>query len=528
MTESYDGLFVGGGHNSLVCAAYMAKAGKKVAVLERSSIAGGGCCTHEVTLPGFKHNLHSNYYVGLDRSPILRDLELHEYGFSLIFPEFQQGCIFSDGTAFVIHRDVEKTVKSIEKINRNDAKTYRDLHVKFTEGMLDIITSFMYCAPLPPEELKDRFAGPLGREFLSYANLSMYEAVDQHFEDDRLRVLFKLFLGSFTLVNTPSTGLFFPRIFSRIANFALPVGGSVNFTRALERVVERGGGKVLTNADVREITVESGDATGVILEDGRRIEATDFVASGVNWPLTVRLAGEDYFGGRLAKAALEFQWASHGLCTIHLALKEAPDFKAAKFEPDINKTFNIFWGADSTEEITDCFERIHDGELPPLMGNGGSNSHFDPTYSPDGTHVGYWWPFAPYELKDGGAEAWDTKREEYTEHFINSWTPYAPNINRDNIMGSYLYTPLDIVRMNPNFVRASHHVGAYIPEQLGYNRPHPDVSDFRTPIGKLYLCGSSSHVGGAVTGAPGYNCANAIAEDLGIDRFWAPVEAMMA
>ena len=217
-----------------------------------------------------------------------------------------------------------------------------------------------------------------------------------------------------------------------------------------------------------------------------------------------------------------------GLCTIHLALKEAPDFKAAKFEPDINKTFNIFWGADSTEEITDCFERIHDGELPPLMGNGGSNSHFDPTYSPDGTHVGYWWPFAPYELKDGGAEAWDTKREEYTEHFINSWTPYAPNINRDNIMGSYLYTPLDIVRMNPNFVRASHHVGAYIPEQLGYNRPHPDVSDFRTPIGKLYLCGSSSHVGGAVTGAPGYNCANAIAEDLDIDRFWAPVEAMMA
>ncbi|MCE2452975.1 MAG: hypothetical protein J4F48_09090, partial [Nitrospinae bacterium] len=112
-----------------------------------------------------------------------------------------------------------------ERINKNDAKTYRDLHVKFTEGMLDIITSFMYCAPLPPEELKERFAGPLGREFLSYANLSMYEAVDQHFEDDRLRVLFKLFLGSFTLENTPTTGIFFPRIFSRIASFALPVGG---------------------------------------------------------------------------------------------------------------------------------------------------------------------------------------------------------------------------------------------------------------------------------------------------------------
>ena len=128
----------------------MAKAGKKVAVLEQSPVIGGGCSTREVTLPGFKHNMHSNYYVGLDRSPIIRDLSLDEYGFSMVFPEQQQGCIFRDGTAFTIHRDVERTVKSLEKINKKDAKTYKELHVKFTEGMLDIITSFMYCAPLRP------------------------------------------------------------------------------------------------------------------------------------------------------------------------------------------------------------------------------------------------------------------------------------------------------------------------------------------------------------------------------------------
>ncbi|MEK6710175.1 MAG: NAD(P)/FAD-dependent oxidoreductase, partial [Nitrospinota bacterium] len=503
--------------------AYMAKAGLKVAVLEQSDAFGGGCTTREVTLPGFKHNLHSNYYVGLDRSPILSDLELHSYGLGLIYPERQQGCAFRDGTAFVIHRDVEKTVKSIARISKRDAKTYKELHVKFTEGMLDIITSFMYCAPLPPEKMKERFSGRLGREFWAYNDLSMYEAVDQHFEDERLRVLFKLFLGSFTLENTPKTGIFFPRIFSRIVNFALPVGGSANFLRALERVIVRGRGRVFTGAQVKEITVQGGRARGVVLADRTRLEARKFVASGVNWPLTVRLAGEDHFGAELSKAARKFQWASHGLCTVHLALKKAPEFKSARFEPDINKTFNIFWGAESTEEIDACFEAIHRGELPRLMGNGGSNTHFDPTYAPEGAHLGFWWPFAPFEFKDGGSQAWDKRRKALTREFIEAWAAYAPNLNKRNVMGSYLYTPYDIVRENSNMVRASHHIGAYIPGQLGHNRPHPKVSGFRTPVEGLYLCGSSSHVGGGVTGAPGYNCANAIADDLKLKRFWKPV-----
>ncbi len=527
MAESFDGVVIGGGHNSLVLAAYLTKAGLRVAVVERAAKIGGGCSTEEVTLPGFRHNLHSNYYVGLDRGPVLDDLELHKYGFSMIFPPVQQGAAFSDGTAFTIHQDVEKSVKSISRLSEKDARTFRDLHKKFTVGMLDIITSFMYSAPVPPDEMKARFSGPLGRDFLSYANLSMYEAVDQHFEEEHVRVLFKLFLGSFTLENTPATGIFFPRIFSRIQSFALPIGGSANFAFALGRLIESGGGKIFTNADVKEILVESGDATGVALSDGTRINATQFVASGVNWPLTVELAGQDHFGAKLSKAAIGFQWASHGLCTIHLALREAPEFAAAKFDPDLNRTYNIFWGADTTEQITQCFEDIHEGKLPHLMGNGGSNSHFDPTYSPQGTHVGYWWPFAPYEL-EGSEENWEKNREDLTKTFIEAWRAYAPNVNEKNILGSYLYTPYDIYRANPNMVRASHHVGAYIPEQLGYNRPHPEVSDFRTPVGRLYLCGSSSHVGGAVTGAPGYNCANAVCEDLKLKRCWTPVQPKVA
>ncbi|OGL62791.1 MAG: hypothetical protein A3I72_00050 [Candidatus Tectomicrobia bacterium RIFCSPLOWO2_02_FULL_70_19] len=525
MPEAFDGILIGSGHNSLVCGAYMAKAGAKVAVLERSGVIGGGCSTREVTLPGFKHNLHSNYYVGLDRSPILSDLELHNYGFAMMFPEQQQGCVFRDGTAFVIHRDVEKTVKSIERLNKRDAKTYKELHIKFTGGMLDIITSFMYCAPLPPDKMAERFSGPLGREFWAYNDLSMYEAVDQHFEDERLRVLFKLFLGSFTLENMPKTGLFFPRIFSRIANFSLPIGGSANFARALERVIVRGGGKVFTGAQVKEITIRGGEATGAVLADGTKIQAKKFVASGVNWPLTVELAGDSHFGKELSTAAKNFKWAAHALCTIHLALKKAPEFKAAKFEPDINKTFNIFWGADTTEEIDECFDDIHKKELPRLMGNGGSDSLFDPTYAPEGAHIAFWWPFAPYELNGEGAKGWDTHRKDLTQKFIKAWQAYAPNVKKGNVLGSYLYTPYDIVKNNANMPRASHHIGAYIPEQLGFNRPHPRVSQFRTPVKGLYLCGSSSHVGGAVTGAPGYNCANAIVDDLKLKRSWTPVAA---
>ena len=155
------------------------------------------------------------------------------------------------------------------------------------------------------------------------------------------------------------------------------------------------------------------------------------------------------------------------------------------------------------------------------MGNGACNSAVDPTYAPADGHSAFWWPFAPYAI-GGDPTEWDRGKAEYTERVLGVWREYASNLDDDNVRAKFLFTPLDVERLNVNMVRGAVRMGAYIPSQLGINRPHPLLSGTRTPIEGLYLCGSSTGNGGGINGAPGYIAANAIADDFKLERPWTP------
>ncbi|HKA81646.1 MAG TPA: hypothetical protein VKD43_16525, partial [Xanthobacteraceae bacterium] len=142
-----------------------------------------------------------------------------------------------------------------------------------------------------------------------------------------------------------------------------------------------------------------------------------------------------------------------------------------------------------------------------------------PTYAPADGHAAFWWPFAPYAAA-GDAQNWDRHKDDYTQRVLNAWREYASNLDDENVRARFLFTPLDIERLNANMVRGAVRMGAYIPAQLGFNRPHPLLSGTRTPIEGLYLCGSSTGNGGGVNGAPGYIAANAIIDDLRLERPW--------
>jgi phytoene dehydrogenase-like protein len=519
---AYDGVIVGAGHNSLTLGAYMARAGLKVCVLERNPFIGGGTTTEESILPGFRLNLHSCYYIGFNTAPLVRDLELYRFGFSYVEPPVQQGVTLRDGTCLLIYKDVEKSCASIARFSKRDADSFRYLYETYTVAMRPFFTSLLYNPPVPPAELKARLTGPQGQEFLSHAPMDLLGAVDRHFEDHRIRTFFKLFMHVTTGENEPGTGLIFPTIMSAITHLALPAGGSGAFALALARAIEAGGGEIRTGADVREITVQGGRATGVRLADGTRIEAGRFVASGIDAPGTMRMAGEEHFPEAVRQKLNSWHWGNHSLLTLHLALNRRPDYRSAAFDPDINRAFNVFFGFDDTDQLIRCFDQCRRHEFPDhLMGNGCCPTLFDPTYAPAGKHVAFWWPFAPYALPDG-PEGWDRRKKEYTERLLGVWREYAPNLTQDNVLGTYLFTPLDIERRNANMVRGAVRMGAYIPSQLGINRPHPLMADNRSPLQGLYLCGSSNHGGGA-NGGPGYNAANAIAADLDLKRPWTPV-----
>lgn len=519
----FDGVVIGGGHNGLTCAAYMARAGLQVAVVERNGALGGGCSTAEVTLPGFRHNLHSNYHY-FEEGPVPRDLELSRYGLRYVYPDVQHAMVFRDGTAVTIHRDPERTAASFARFSRPDAESYRELHEKFAVKARDFVNQVLYSRPLTPAQMADRVTGPIGREMLGYGRLSLYEAVDQHFEDERVRCIFKFFLHAIALENLPNLGGFFPRLLSRLTRLGLPIGGADAVPRALGRVVEEHGGRLITGKHVERIVVKGGRAAGVQLEGGEVIEARRFVASGVDAPQTIRMAGEEHFGEPVVSALRGFRWAGHSLVTLHLALSEPPDYAAARFDPDVNRAFLMVMGGDCGEDLEANLAQVRRGELPDqFLGNGCTNTLFDPSLAPPGKHTSFWWPFAPYELRGGGAEAWEERREEVTRRILAEWREFAPNLDERRVLGAYLFTPRDIERSCINMVRGSHHVGAYLPTQLGASRPTPELSQYRTPVEGLYLCGSSSHSGGSVSGSPGYNCASTLAEDLELKRWWTPV-----
>ncbi|WP_283137014.1 phytoene desaturase family protein [Rhizohabitans arisaemae] len=521
----FDGIIVGGGHNGLTCAAYLAKAGLSVAVVDRNAVAGGGCSTEEITLPGFKHNTHSNYHF-LEEGPVPADLELRRHGLRYIYPEVQHATVFQDGRAITVHRDPKRTAESFARFSKADAATWLDLYHTYAEVARDLVNGFLYSRPLPPPELAQRLKGALGAELLGYMPMTLYQAVDRHFESEQARVLFKAFLHAISIENVPGTGGFFPRLLSRLARLGLPVGGAANVARALESVVRENGGTVITGRHVSRILVDEGRACGVELADGERLTADLFVASGVDAPQTVRLAGPANFDAGLVAKVEAYKWTAHSLVTLHLALDEAPRYTAAEYDADVDRAFLVVLGADDSEGLLRSFDQIHQGLLPDrLAGNGACPTLFDPSYAPAGKHVAFWWPWAPYDL--GGDPAnWDERRTEIVERIRAEWSRYAPNLaEARTVLGSRLFTPLDIERHCINMVRGSHHVGAYEPQQLGGNRPVPEMGQYRTPVAGLYLCGASSHPGGSVSAAPGYNAANAIAADLDITPWWTPVPA---
>jgi phytoene dehydrogenase-like protein len=522
--DAFDAIIIGSGHNGLICGSYLARAGIKVLVVERNPRVGGGLLTEESTLPGFKHNLHANFFMGVDLTPYYRDLELARYGFEMIFPEVQHGIAFPDGTGLCIHQDPEKTAASIARFSKKDADAYREIHQKYTLGTRDFITSSMFNCPLPPDEVNARMNGPLGEEIKSFNSMSMYEAVDRTFEEAHVRTLFKLWFHILALEDDPGTGAFFPRVFSRMDRFSVVKGGAMNFAKALEECFRTHGGEIIQDAHVSAVIHQNGKATGVRLEDGQTIQANLVVVSTVDPPQTLRMVGEDGFGPDISKKVRNFKPSPHAICTIHLALNEPPRYAAATFEPDINRTYNLFFGVADEAQLGENFAATHHGEFPPFpMGNGACNTLFDPSYAPAGKHVAFWWPFVPYELNDGGSQAWDTKRGEFTARLLEVWRSYAPNLDEKNLLETFLFTPLDTERSCINMLRGSHHVGAYTLDQVGYNRPTPELSHYRTPIDGLYMAGSGNHVGGSINGAAGYNAANVIADDLMLKKWWTPV-----
>lgn len=519
MSGTYDIVVAGGGHNSLIASAYLAAAGLKVVVLERNAWLGGGVVTRELTVPGFKQDLHSTAHMLLQANPVLRNDELgllSKHGLKYFHPEITVATIFDDGSTVLTYHDLDKTCAAMAEISPRDAEAYRR-HVSKSLELMPIFTSGMFAPPAPfGTFLSILEQSRQGRELIGVMNKSAYDIVDEIFENERLKIHFLKFASeAMSGPEEKGTGLVFSMLVGWVHAFhaGVPEGGSGALTDALARCLESHGGELRTDSHVSRVIVEGGKAVGVQLEDGDEIRARRGVI-GCFHPHLLRQYVEGIDPLILADAE-RTQSAGYSSFVVNYALESEPVYPALDGVPH---PLMIELLPRGLKTLRREFDSLRYGEMPdhPAMACF-THTRFDPSRAPAGKSTLYMYSFAPYNLADGGAGRWDEKREEVADWMLAGYRDYADNIGDENILGRHISTPLDNERTTLSFQKGDiSGIGRYLYQFLG-RRPTPELSQYAVPgIENLYLCGPFMHPGGGVIGG-GRAVAVKMMGDLGLD-----------
>jgi phytoene dehydrogenase-like protein len=518
---TYDFIVIGAGHNGLACAAYLAKAGAKVLVVERAARVGGACHTEEATLPGFKHNICSVVHTHIPLSPVYRDLELERHGVRYVYPDYLRGTIFPDHRSIVMYRETERMAAELGRYSARDANTFRQLVADYGEFIDSTYLPLMYSPPLPPSlqtaELKVRGRRAL-MQWCEHAGAAPERAVRERG-------------GEGALPREDDGAQFAPDQFGqgwiclfRILKAEAPicVGGSQQLAVGLQRVLEAHGGIVQTDTDVKRVLLRGNRAVGVELKDGRKLEAAKAVVTNIEPKKSfLQLVGEEHLPSTFATRVKNYHSRGRSLFVLHLALSEPPNYKAAAQNAPVNRAFSQEMFGGSMLDQVRAYQDIALGKPPRQeMLQITLPTLFDPSQAPAGKHTTVVWQYAPYRVEPEGPGGWRKIRDEYAAHLLELWRSYAPNITRDKILAMTIQDPTDTERHNDNMVNGVDVVGDMTPDQMGYFRPFAGWSSYRSPVEGLYMCGGYCHPGGGVHAGAGHNAATAIAEDFKLKKWW--------
>jgi phytoene dehydrogenase-like protein len=525
MPLEYDAIVVGAGHNGLSCACYLAKAGLKVLVVEQYHKVGGMSITEEVTLPGFKSDVHAFGYQFANLSPVPQELELKKYGFELIRPTVSFSSVFDDGRIVSCHNSLEGTMKSISKYSQKDAQTWKQMYEGFVAAEPMIINALF--SPPPPFAayiaMLERLPG--GLDMYRGSRQSYRSWCNENFETEETRLLFAPWgsHAAFAPDDPCGAGEFVAPvglICQRYGN-NLVKGGFGNFTKAMEGYFKAHGGEVLTGARVAKIIIKDGKALGIKLEDGREFSAKRAVTSSVDpHQFFLKLIGEDNLTPLVARKAKRIELGD-AVMTVYLALNNAPEYKAGE---DAKLSAYLHPMRPTMEFLSKMFGECRSGRLPDEPQMIVSNDTLvDPSRAPSGKHLMKLLVCpVPYEIKgDATGEIkstnWDEAKEPYADHLIDILAEsYISNIKRI-IAKRTVYSPVDLEHGIISTARGTILHGAGLPYQLGALRPIPECSGYKTPIQNLYICGALGYPGPGVSTAPGRNGAQVILTDLKFD-----------
>jgi phytoene dehydrogenase-like protein len=514
--DRFDIVVAGAGHNSLVAAAYLAKAGFRCLVLEHRPLVGGGAATAQMTLRGFQHDTCSSAHVLIQDSPMLRndELKLGDYGLEYIFPEIAMHMPFDDGSYLTQWRDLDHTCEEFGKFSKKDAAAYRRMMAEY-EAIKPVFDAVSYTPVGFGKSLPERLAEhPQGKLWQRRIAMSAWEIIHDYFEDDHCRA-FMVWMALQTVVppEQPVSGrLAYSIAYGRQRwSWTAAKGGSGALTEALARLIEAHGGVILTNKSVKRLIVENGKCTGVECADGSSYRADKAVLSTIHIKHLVDMAPRELWGQDFINGVDTWQVGAT-LFVTHFATTEPPTFavKGGTIAPVASGLLaspqrGLRFGYDQL-----CGEANLDD--PPLLIV--CSSVADPARAPAGKHVMKIAGFQPYDLKKG-TQHWDTIKNQVSDANLSYLRRFATNLTDDKILARFVESPLDLERMNPHNWHGTCHGGAQDPAQSGAMRPVLGWAQHRMPIPGLYQTGSTTHPGGSITGAPGRNAATVMLKDFG-------------
>ena len=521
-------VLIGGGHNALITAFYLAKGGFKPLVLERREMVGGGAITEEFH-PGFRASTLA-HTLGPLRADVARDLQLDKFDCEILSPDPRVFAPTPDGKSLLFYNDVARTAGEIARISAKDSRKYAQFAASLEETasfftQLTSITPPAIDKPTP-EDLWNllktgRGVRSLGKtgifDLLRWGPMAVADFVAEFFETELLRAvvaargIFGTALGPWSAGSTAVLLLRAAADAHPVGSAAFPRGGLGSFTRALAESAKQAGAEIRTDAEVQHIRIKDGAVTGIVLADGEEI-AVEAVASGVDPKRTFfHLVDPSQLDPTFANRMKNFR-ANGTVAKVNLALGSLPIFTALDategFLKALSGRIHIGPEIDYLERAFDASKYGEFSKAPWL--DVAIPTILDPSLAPDGKHVlSAYVQFAPFKLKEGN---WDARRKDLGDTVIKTLATYAPNLP-GLVEGIQVITPKDL-ESSYGFTGGHIFHGELALDQLFTMRPVLDWARYKTPIRGLFLCGSGTHPGNGLTGASGANAAREIIRDL--------------
>ncbi|MDE0884335.1 MAG: NAD(P)/FAD-dependent oxidoreductase [Myxococcota bacterium] len=514
MTEQYDAIIIGGGHNGLTCAAYLAKAGRKVLVLERRHLVGGAAVTEEI-YPGFKFTVCS-YVVSLLRPEVIRELELAKHGLH-IMPLLSSFAPMENGDYLLTHADDSSNYHELRRHSKRDAEMF-PLFNQMMYEMAHAVKPILATVPPDPSApglrglqdlnlLRKHFQGMSKKSFHCLTKLmtmSVSDFLDEWFETDILKSLMALngIIGTMLGPKSPGTAYvllhhYMGELDGAFTAWGAQQGGTGGVSEAIASAARSYGAEIRCNAPVERVLVEDGTAVGVVMENGDEIKSK-VVASGCDPTVTFRkLLEEKELPDDLISAIDNFKYrGSSG--KVNLALDGMPRFSALGDDASAQCMAEICPNMDYLEKAYD--DAVYGGfSKRPFMDVEMPTAN-DPTMAPPGKHVlSIFVQYANYALDPYDSR--DAQRDAFGDAVVNTLSDFVPNI-KDLILHKQVLTPWDI-EQRIGLTEGNIFQGELTLDQLFFFRPAPGYSDYRTPVKNYYQCGSGTHPGGGITAGPG-------------------------